>query len=81
MENDGQLHPYAYLYVCVYIFLLIHSHICIHMCIYFPKNVLDWLIFVHLIQTRDTWEEGLATEEVPPLDWPGDMCERHFLSC
>lgn len=29
-----------------------------------------WLVFVNLIQTRDTWEEGTSVEELAPLDEP-----------
>jgi hypothetical protein len=38
-----------------------------------------WLVFVNLTQAPVVWEEGTATEQLPPSDWPVGKSVGHFL--
>lgn len=52
-----------------------------HMSTPLLSHTLCWLIFVNCKQTRNTWEGGTSTEELPRPDWPMGESMGHFLNC
>lgn len=45
------------------------------------SRTLCWLIFANCKQTRNIWEGGTSTEELPRPDWPVGESMGHFLHC